>query len=124
MRPANDEEYWKWIKKMPEKVSVTVQPFKNQRSQDQNEYYFKVVVGMIAEDTGNSKEDTHEALKSMFLSKTVHLKNVVGQIARSTTSLKTDEFEIYLENIRRWAAQQGLSIPTPNETVKGVIYNG
>lgn len=120
--PVNQEEFEKFLNKMPEKLSVTVQPYKNQRSSSQNNYYFGVVVQIIAKDTGNTMEDVHEALKSMFLPKSVTLKNVIGSVGRSTASLKTDEFEIYLENIRRWASTQGLDIPLPNEERKGVVY--
>jgi len=33
----------------------------------------------------------------------------------STTKLSTQEFEVYMENVRAWAAEYGCEIPLPNE---------
>jgi hypothetical protein len=55
----------------------------------------------------------HEALKFKFLQdKTdTNLPTV-----KSTASLSTVEFEVYLDNVRQWAATDlSCSIPLPNE---------
>ena len=75
------------------------------RSNPQNKYYFGVVVDMISEETGNEPEETHELLKLKFL-------KPMGKA--NTTQLDTKEFNLYIEKIQRWAAQDlGCIIPDP-----------
>ena len=103
------------------KLDIVVRKVKKDRSGYQNRYYFSVVVGLIAEHTGMDPMDTHDVLKQMFLNRVVYmpvkdrLREVV--ISGSTSLLKTDEFEQYLERIRRWAsAELSIVIPDPNKT--------
>jgi hypothetical protein len=103
------------------KIDIVVRKIKKERSGNQNRYYFSVVVGLIAEHTGMDPMDTHDVLKQMFLNRVVYmpvkdrLREVV--ISGSTSLLKTDEFEQYLERIRRWAsAELSIVIPDPNKT--------
>ena len=90
-------------------------------SSQQNRYYRGVVVKMIADELGYLRpDDVHEALKLEFLR--VEADPEHGKpfaYGRSTTTLKTDEFEDYLERIRIWAASFcGLIIPKPNEILE------
>lgn len=90
------------------------------RSLDQNAYYWGVVVALIADYIGETPDETHEILKSMFL-REKHRKTVEGKIIeyvtiQSTASLKTIAYEDYLRRIREWAsAFLSLYIPLPNE---------
>ncbi len=43
---------------------------------------------------------------------------VIGTVAKSTTELSTDEFVIYLENVRNWAVESlDIDIPDPNTPI-------
>jgi len=99
-------------KREGKRVTVTVSTYKKYRSNPQNSYYFGVVVALIAEEIGDSVENTHEALKAKFL------YDMTGDLpkVRSTTDLSTLEFEEYLEKIRRFASEfLGMFIPDPND---------
>lgn len=93
-------------------VEVVVRKWKKERSNNQNRYYWGVVIKLLSEYLGYTDEEMHDALKMLFL------KDESRKVPtlRSTTELNTVEFEKYLENIRMWAAQMfGFYIPTPNE---------
>jgi hypothetical protein len=97
-------------------VVVNIKEPRSQRSKNQNDYYFGVVVEILAEHTGYSREEMHEVLKAKFLSETKELAGQSITFSRSTTSLSTVEFEEYLVRIREWAsASLECFIPLPNE---------
>lgn len=90
------------------------------RSLPENRYYFGVVVKIISDELGYTREEVHEILKQKFLSEVIFLKTKESvkeiRIPRSTTNLKTVEFEEYLSSIRQWASMElSIYIPTPNE---------
>jgi hypothetical protein len=93
-------------------VDIVVRKHKKNRSNNQNAYYFGVVIKILSEDLGYSDDEMHSALKMMFLQD--NLRKI--PTLRSTASLSTTEFEEYLEKIRQWAAQElSCVIPLPNE---------
>jgi len=97
-------------KREGKRVNVTVSTYKKHRSNPQNKYYFKVVVGLIAEEIGDTVENTHEALKAKFL------YDMSGELpkVRSTTDLSTVEFDEYMEAVKRWASEYlNIYIPDP-----------
>ena len=81
-------------------VQVTVEQKRKQRSLEQNAYYFGVVVKILSEYTGYSKEETHDALRIKFL-------RIGGSddlpTIKSTTKLSTKEMTDYIEGIKIWA---------------------
>lgn len=90
------------------------------RSLPENRYYFGVVLKILSDELGYSVNEVHELTKQMFLSEVIFLKTKEGvkeiHIPKSTTNLKTVEFEEYLSSIRQWASMElGIYIPTPNE---------
>lgn len=94
-------------------VVLTVKRPVKDRSNQQNKYYFKVVVGILSEMTGYSKEEMHDALREKFLSEMSDSHGLTR--IRSTTDLSTVEFESYLSNIRQWASVElDCFIPDPN----------
>lgn len=93
------------------KIQVIVRKYKTTRSNDQNRYYWGVIIKILGEEFGYMPEETHEALKWKFLRKDGKLETV-----RSTTSLNTTEFEIFLERVRIWALTDfQVKIPLPNK---------
>lgn len=83
-----------------------------QRSNEQNRYYWAVIIAITADHYGYEPEEMHDAWKAEFL-------RVVepGKPARvrSTASLTTLEAEQYYEQIRRKAAETDCYVPEPNE---------
>ena len=94
-------------------ITMVVKKYSKPRTNKQNSYYYAVVVPLVAEYTGYSNLEAHEALKfQMLLDRSGRLP-IVG----STTDLSTTEMEAYLSNCRQWAsAELGVYIPLPNET--------
>lgn len=94
------------------RVDIVVGIPKKQRSNQENRYYWGVVIKLLSDHLGYTDEEMHDALKMLFL------KDNSREIPtlRSTTELTTIEFEKYLENIKMWAANiMNVYIPDPNE---------
>lgn len=99
--PADGRYVWP----MPEKEKKT-------RSLKQNKYYHGVVCKLISEHTGYTSDEVHQLLAEQFISYEKNGK----QFVKSTTKLKTAEFEEYLESCRRFGAMElQVYIPLPNE---------
>jgi len=96
---------------------VTIRPYKNNRSDHQNRYYWGVVVKMLSDELGYFPDEMHEALKLKFLpKKTISMANESFIIADSSTRLSTMDFESFLSQIRTWASSDlGVLIPLPND---------
>jgi hypothetical protein len=87
------------------------------RSVEQNNYYWGVVLEIIADDLGyigpGEKEDLHNELRSMFL---VRIGKLGEPYVESTTRIDTKLFERYLEAIRTFMLNKyQIRIPLPNE---------
>ena len=103
------------------RISITIQEAKKQRSNDQNAYYWGVVVPLVAKgitDLGEytPNEKAHEVLKMLFLQSTseLGLPNT-----KSSTELNTKEFNEFIEQVQIWAADfLEIDIPEPNSQVE------
>ena len=94
------------------RIGETIEKEHKQRSNQQNRYYFGVVVPIIAECLGYSINETHEGLKDMFLC------DRTGKLPRikSTTELSTVDWESYMSQVRQWASQfLVVYVPDPGE---------
>lgn len=96
-------------------VEVTIERRKRRRTDNQNSYYWGVVIRMIASYCGYRSDEElagiHETLKIKFLPAVGKL-----QIAKSSSSLNTAEFAEYIDKVKQWAAEElGVYIPEPNE---------
>jgi hypothetical protein len=95
------------------RVQVRVEKEVRRRSLNQNQYYWGVVLKLIADHIGAETEEIHDALKYQFAAKRF-IGNLVAPA--STKRLDTIDFEAYLEKVRRWAVEElGVVIPLPNE---------
>lgn len=96
-------------------VMVTAEKIRNHRTNEQNRYYWGVVLKTIANNCGYRGEDEvetiHLEMRRRFLPKRGMLN-----IPMSTTELNTAEMTEYIEAIRDWAMMElGIYIPAPNE---------
>jgi len=117
-RIVNADKMWNSVKNaiMVLKDGVYVWPLpkmhKNTRSVQQNNYYWGVVCDILSKETGYTPEEIHQILGEKFLS---YEKNEM-RFVKSTTKLKTNEFEEYMEECRRFASiELSCYIPLPNE---------
>lgn len=101
---------------------VTVKQRRKIRSLSQNKYYFGVVVKVIGEYLGETKERVHDMLASLYLRDVVDLKNGNSELTvKSTASLDSAEFEQYIKNVRTWAQDElNVYVPEPNEVSEEV----
>lgn len=95
------------------------------RSDPQNRYYWGVVVQILSEDLGYTRQEIHEILKREHLKQVLTIKNKrTGEMGfientRSTTELDTKEFEEFLSTVRIWASEKlGIWVPEPNEVLE------
>lgn len=106
------------LSKLPVQI-VEVKDFKKTRTNPQNSYLWGVVYKTISDETGYSCNELHELFKNSFLPhkhKLITIGDKSVRIMPSTTALKTDEFNEYIELICRYAAETiGCYIPAPNE---------
>lgn len=99
----------------------------NNRSTQQNKYYFGSVLPLIKEGLKEigyreitTVEQTHELLKFMFLKKQIVNENTgeVLETIGSTTKLTTTEFNEYIDRIAQFAAEfLGVEVMPPNTQV-------
>jgi wyosine [tRNA(Phe)-imidazoG37] synthetase (radical SAM superfamily) len=93
-------------------IELSIGPRVKHRSNNQNRYYHGVVLRLISEHTGYTPDETHDAMRMLFLRDD---RRRVPTLL-STTDLSTVEFEEYLKNIREWASKDiQIYIPEPNE---------
>lgn len=99
--------------------TLEVRKIKNTRSISQNKYYWGCVVKLLSEKFNLENDKVHEMLKYLFLRSEEWSEDIGVSIVslKSTTDLKTTEFEVFLERIRKWALEEyNLEIPLPNAT--------
>lgn len=94
---------------------VTVEPKTKRRSLSQNSLYWKWC-GIIADATGNSNDDVHEALKAKFLTpRTIDLGGEQREI-RSTAKQDKAGMTEYMNKVYAFATSElGLYLPVPEE---------
>ena len=88
--------YSSWLYGLDGKeVSIVVDTWKKNRSDNENRYYRGVAIKLISEHTGYSDDEVHELLKSMFLKDHLIIEAKNGKerhtIVKSTTRLTTVE---------------------------------
>lgn len=95
-----------------ERVQVKIERIYSPRSNEQNRYYWGVLLKIFSEETGYTQQELHEALKYEFLKK--DMGRLTG--AKSTKELNTKEFNDYISTVRNFASRDfGCYIPSPGE---------
>lgn len=107
-----------------QEVEVEIRKRKKNRSQNQNRFYWGVFLPAVKSaliDIGYwmaNEEQVHDLLKLKFLKTTSINENTgeVMEILGTTTDMSTTDFEMYLTQVRVWAAEYlGATLPVPNE---------
>ena len=109
-----------YLKELGSNYIVDVKKQKENRSIMQNNYYWKCIVQVLAEEYGYFNDEMHDILKVKFSSQweSIQIKDkTVGlQTINSTARMNTKNFEIYTESIRIWALSElGIRLMLPNE---------
>lgn len=101
------------LKTMPDgSVMVTIERKSRKRSNQQNAYYWGVIIPLCKRgfnDLGHdlNDEDTHTFLKSKFNALDIVFEDTgeVFPLGRSTTEMDTIDFMMYVEKIQQFAAE-------------------
>ena len=109
-----------YLKELGNDYVVEVKKQKNNRSMMQNNYYWKCIVQVLAEELGYFNDEMHDCLKVKFASEwssiEINNKTIALQTVNSTARMNTKAFEIYAENIRIWALSElNIRLMLPNE---------
>ena len=108
----NLDQLKKFMSELPSnEYMIKISVFKEDRSIDQNRYYWKLLE-IIANEIGYEPEEMHEVYKFKFLKKTIQDTN--GNLIKgvgSTRKLKVNEFTDYLNNIKKHASELNITIP-------------
>jgi len=106
------------------KIDVTIRKHSSKRTNEQNKYYWGVVIPILGDYFGHDNpEDMHEDLKQKF--NPTESKIEAGKmIGGTTTKLSTIDFMVaedsYIERICRWASDEfQIYIPPPKRVEKG-----
>lgn len=93
-------------------IAVTISRWTKPRSDNQNRYYWGVVLKIIGDEVGDDYESIHRSLTALFLT---DRSNKLPKV-KSTTELDTAKFEEYLTKVRQWSSMElHVYIPLPNE---------
>ena len=95
------------------RVYYMITESKPPRTLQQNAYYWAVVVQHLSDFTGDDPESTHEDLKERFLPR--FFTEDGKPVQKSTARLTTGEFTTYIDRCIAFAAEHGVSIPSPDE---------
>jgi len=105
LKIENLARYLVWIAHLDGKqVEIVVRKWRQQRSINQNRYYWGVVVAALADHCGYTPEEMHEALKEKFLGHEEVDKFGLKKI-KSSATLTTEDFNSYVNQVVIWAAQ-------------------
>lgn len=119
----NRDRFLKYIGKMsgqdktkPVRIKMTVEKVRKTRSEQQNRYYWGVVVAMIADELGYNPWERQEVHNALKLAVRGGLGDKRLQVPVSTSTMNTLEFSEYVEDCRRWSALHlNINIPDPNQ---------
>jgi hypothetical protein len=97
-------------------AELTVKRARATRSNQQNRFWWGVLVPAIAEHCGYTNDEMHEALKHKFLRLDADPDKHGLVRVRSTATLDTKEFTDLIENVVTWAGVEfGLDIHLPGD---------
>lgn len=112
-------------------VELEIKVKRKKRSNDQNEYYWAVIVERFFEIFNNagwdiqSREEVHEMLKDLFNREDkCNQHGEMISVVKSTAKNSTIEAELYYDRCRKWGAEfWGEYIALPNEAIELPIDN-
>lgn len=104
------DKFREYICTLPDDLEIIVRPFRSKRTKGQNSLYWEMLT-LISGHTGHSKDELHEIFRQMFLSHKVQVFDKTTNIPRSTTSLNTKEFGVYLRDIRYFMLDFNVDLP-------------
>ena len=109
-------------------IEITIQRFRKKRSNNQNAYYWGVVLPIVQEGlidaTGEARDFNsihYQILLPMFSSNRDIVNKTTGEVIQekiTSSEMTTTEFNEYIQNIQKWGVEfLNIQIPDPNENL-------
>ncbi len=121
LKIRNKQQFEDAMRSFHGEVFVTVEKAHANISELQRRYYFGLVLGMFAEETGNTVKELHEWAKAKFIPWEVSICDGNGHIldgrvvGGSITKLNRVTFGELIENVRQFMATElGIITPDPD----------
>lgn len=102
----NNEAFYDYINNIRDWM-YTFKPFKKDRSERQNSYLWWCIYPLIAKYTWEDSEYIHGVMGMKFLVDNTKKAPYI----RSTSSLNTEEFSRYVDNIKNFVSEYWIIIP-------------
>jgi hypothetical protein len=84
------------------------------RSGNQNRYYWSMVVGSFARESGMDAEDVHDVWRRLFAGYTMEKwANGRRRVYKSTSAMSKEEMSRYIERCIQFCAENGVVVPSP-----------
>src|SRR4051812_47452129 len=99
---ADEQSYRQQMRQFKNgKVTVRIEIDRGKRTNQQNRYY-RLVLGLISDDTGDDPDDLHEFFKRKF--QMPEVRQVMGEEIEiwTTASNNPEKFSHYVEDVRRF----------------------
>lgn len=116
----NKDKWLSGVRSLRGEIEIVARRKRATRSDQQNRWYWGVIVESISEHTGYTPDEVHEFLKAKFIPKRLAMADGNGEIkdelviGGTTTRFNKLEFGEYCESIRQWAATElDINIPDP-----------
>lgn len=96
---------------------------KEQRTPNQNRY-LHLILGVVAMETGNDLQFTKEQYFKRLVNPSLFVKwkedKIAGKVAYliSSRDLSTEEMADAIDRFKKWAAENGIYIPDPNDAAR------
>jgi len=116
-KPDEKVRLYNILKNLKGKNAIQVKKYRKKRSVNQNAFLWGVVYRYVSDETGFTKDESHQEMCRMFLSYDKQTPNgTIKSFVRSTTDLDTLEMEAYIAQIKDFMLEQfSCLIPEPNE---------
>lgn len=122
----NERRYRELLKRLRDgRYTIVIERETKGRSRQANRYLWGCCYALLSEHTGYTPDELHAHFKREFLgvqTKRILLQDEAGEVKQeseipvepTTTTLDTQAFTVFIENVRRVAAEIGCVIPDPD----------
>lgn len=120
--PFEKKRFLARAEKLAEKGVLVDLTERSMRTLKQNSY-LHLLIGIVAMEAGTNLEDAKENYFKRCANPRIFIRvqrdellHIDREYMRSTRDLQKDEMSDAIDNFKRWASEQGIYLPDPDET--------